>query len=146
MIYAGGLDSGLCCRRKFKEDHNMASKEARERKLKEIQEVAEGWGKMIAREAFPGGPGLDVSLIEMEELAATASKAMVRGAIETLTGDQAKRMSEEAPCPICGRLCGLHSRARPIKVRGGEATLEEPVGHCPTCRRDFFPSASGVES
>jgi len=57
----------------------MASKEARERKLKEIQEVAEGWGKMIAREAFPDGPGLDVSLIEMEELAATASKAMFAG-------------------------------------------------------------------
>ena len=29
----------------------MASKEARERKLKEIQEVAEGWGKIVAREA-----------------------------------------------------------------------------------------------
>jgi len=146
MIYAGGLDSGLCCRRKFKEDHDMASKETRERKLKEIQEVAEGWGKMIAREAFPDGPGLDVSLIEMEELAATASKAMVRGAIEALTSDQAKRMPEETPCPICGRACELHTQARPIKVRGGEATLEELVGHCPTCRRDFFPSASGIEN
>jgi hypothetical protein len=124
----------------------MSSTEAQCRKLRQIQEVAESWGKLLAREAFPGGPGLDVSLIEMEELAATASKAMVRGAIETLTGDQAKRMPEEAPCPICGRSCGLHSRARPIKVRGGEATLEEPVGHCATCRRDFFPSASGVES
>jgi len=123
----------------------MASKEARERKLKEIQEIAAGWGKMIAREAFPGGPGLDVSLVEMEELAATASKAMVRGAIETLTSDQAQRMPEEAPCPICGRVCGLRARARPIKVRGGEATLEELAGHCPTCRRDFFPFASGVE-
>ncbi len=58
MIYAGGLDSALYCRRKFKEDHNMASKEARERKLKEIQEIVEDWGKMITREAFPGGPGL----------------------------------------------------------------------------------------
>jgi hypothetical protein len=124
----------------------MSSTEAQCRKLRQIQEVAEGWGKLLAREAFPGGPGLDVSLIEMEEFVATASKAMVRGAIETLTGDQAKRMPEEAPCPICGRSCGLHSRARPIKVRGGEATLEEPVGHCATCRRDFFPSASGVES
>jgi hypothetical protein len=38
----------------------MASKEARERKLKEIQEIAEGWGRMISREAFPDGPGLDV--------------------------------------------------------------------------------------
>ncbi len=34
----------------------MTSKEAQERTLKEIQEIAEGWGKMIAREAFPNGP------------------------------------------------------------------------------------------
>ena len=53
----------------------MASKEARERKLKEIQEIAEGWGKMIAREAFPNGPGLDVTLADMEEYAVTASRA-----------------------------------------------------------------------
>jgi hypothetical protein len=33
----------------------MTSKEARERMLKEIQEIAEGWGKMISREAFPTG-------------------------------------------------------------------------------------------
>jgi hypothetical protein len=116
-----------------------------ESKVKEIGEIAASWGKLLAREAFPAGPGLDVSLAEMEELAATASKAMVRGAIETLTGDQAKLMPEEAPCPVCARLCPLHTRDRPIKVRGGEATLEELVGHCPTCRRDFFPSASGAE-
>jgi hypothetical protein len=64
---------------KFKEDRQMASKEARERKLKEIQEVAEGWGKMIAREAFPDGPGLDVTLTDMEEYAVAASRGLVKG-------------------------------------------------------------------
>lgn len=123
----------------------MSSTEAQRRKLRQIQEVAEGWGKLLAREAFPGGPGLDVSLTEMDELAAAASKAMIRGAIETLTGDQAEQLAKAIPCPTCGRLCGLQRRPRPIKVRGGEATLDEPVAHCPTCRRDFFPAASGVE-
>jgi len=123
----------------------MSSTEAQRRKLRQIQEVAEGWGKLLAREAFPGGPGLDVSLTEMEELAAAASKAMVRGAIETLTGDQAEQLPKEVPCPVCGRSCGLQRRPRPIKVRGGEATLDEPVAHCPTCRRDFFPATSDVE-
>ena len=123
----------------------MASTEAQRRKLQQIQEIAQGWGKLLAREAFPDGPGLDVSLFEMEELAAAASKALVRGAIETLTSDQTQQMPKEMPCPICGRMCGLQTRARPIKVRGGEATLPEPVGHCPACRRDFFPSASRVE-
>jgi hypothetical protein len=41
-------DFGSSYRRKFKEDHQMTNKEARERKLKEVQEIAVGWGKMIA--------------------------------------------------------------------------------------------------
>jgi len=145
MIYAGGLDSGVRCCHKFKEDHDMTSKEARERKLKEIQELAVGWGKIIAQEAFPGGPGLDVTLAEMEELAAAASHALVQGAVETMTGSQGEQFGGEAPCPTCGRVCPLMLEPRSMVVRGGNATLKEPVGHCPRCRRDFFPATAGVE-
>ena len=123
----------------------MASREARERKLKEIQEIAAGWGEIIAREAFPDGPGLDVTLADMEEFAIAASRALVKGAVETMTGAQGAQFGEEAPCPICGRLCPLGRESRPVVVRGGDAPLGEPVGHCPTCRRDFFPSAAGAE-
>jgi len=123
----------------------MASKEARERQLREIQEVAAGWGKIIAREAFPNGPGMDVTLADMEELAAAASRALVQGAVETMTGSQAEQFGQQAPCPACGRICPLTTASRPMVVRGGDATLNEPVGHCPTCRRDFFPAAAGVE-
>jgi hypothetical protein len=140
------LDSGTSGRRKFKEDHDMASKEARERRLKEIQEIAAGWGKIIARETFPNGPGLDVTLADMEELAIAASRALVKGAVETMTGSQGEQFGKEAPCPICGRMCPLETTPRPMIVRGGDATLSEPVGHCPTCRRDFFPAATGVEN
>ncbi len=66
----------------------MASKEARERKLKEIQKVAEGWGRMIAREAFPNGPGLDVTLADMEEYTVAASRALVKGAVEAMFATQ----------------------------------------------------------
>jgi len=123
----------------------MASMEARERKLKEIQEIAEGWGKIIAREAFPDGPGLDVSLADMEEYAIAGSRALVKGAVETMSGAQGEQFGKEAPCPACGKVCALERVSRPVVVRGGGATLDEPVGHCPTCRRDFFPSAAGVE-
>lgn len=123
----------------------MASKEARERKLKEIQEIAEGWGKMIAREAFPDGPGLDVTLAEMEEYAVAASRALVKGAVESMATTQGEQLGEEAACPTCGEMCPLKRKSRPVVVRGGEADLEEPAGHCPRCRRDFFPSASGIE-
>ena len=123
----------------------MASKEARERKLKEIQEIAAGWGKIIAREAFPDGPGLDVTLADMEEFAIAASRALVQGAVEAMTATQGEQFGDEAPCPACGKVCPLEAVPRPVGVRGGEATLNEPVGHCPTCRRDFFPSAAGAE-
>lgn len=122
----------------------MASGELSADKVKEIEEIAAGWGELLAREAFPGGPGLEVSLADMEEVAVRASRAMVRGAVEAMAGDQADHLAGEAPCPACGRACPLQPRPRPLTVRGGTATLEEPVGHCPTCRRDFFPSASGV--
>ena len=123
----------------------MASKEARERRLKEIQEIAEGWGKIIAREAFPNGPGLDVTLADMEEFAIAASRGLVRGAVETMTGAQGEQLGEEAPCPTCGKVCELQRVPRPVVVRGGNATLDEPMGHCSRCRRDFFPSAARAE-
>ncbi len=123
----------------------MASKEARERRLKEIQEIAAGWGKIIAQEAFPNGPGMDVSLADMEELAMAASRALVKGTVEAMTGSQGEQFGQEASCPVCGKMCSLKTVPRSMVVRGGDATLNEPVGHCSRCRRDFFPAAAGVE-
>ena len=119
----------------------MATKVLSERKLKEIEEIAEGWGKLLAREAFAEGPGLDVSLADMEDIVARAGKAIVRGAVETMTADQAQLLGHQAACPCCGKMCELKRKIRPIAARGGGVNLNEPVGHCSTCRRDFFPSA-----
>jgi len=124
----------------------MSSKELSERKRQEIKEIARGWGELLAREAFPEGPGLDVTLADMEEIAVMASKAVVEGAVETMSGEQSDAVGQQTPCPACGRVCQLERKPRPVVVRGGTAILDEPVGHCPTCRRDFFPSASGVEA
>lgn len=124
----------------------MASTKTEERRLKEIEELARGWGELIARQAFPDGPGLNVSLGEMEEIAAAASRALVGGAVETMTGEQGVRLGKEHPCPMCGKPCELGQKPRTIAVRGGTATLAEPVAHCSTCRRDFFPSATSIEN
>ena len=42
------LDSLDC--QEFKDKHDMATKALSERKLKEIEELAAGWGKLLARE------------------------------------------------------------------------------------------------
>lgn len=140
----GGDFAGPCgC--KSKEGLKMADEKRSERKRREIEELARGWGKLLAREAFPDGVGLDVDLFMMEEVAVTAAKSLVRGAIETMTDDQTQTLGTGDICPGCGQECQLEFRSRPIQVRGGPAELKEPVAHCSTCRRDFFPSTSRAE-
>lgn len=124
----------------------MASKQLSEQRRGEIEELSQGWGKLLAREMFPDGVGLDVDLFMMEEIAVNAAKALVRGAVETMSGDQVETLGAEHPCPGCGKQCRLDHRIRAVQVRGGTADLKEPVAHCSTCRRDFFPSASDTQA
>jgi hypothetical protein len=119
----------------------MTSKKLSDRKIQEIEEAARQWGKLLAREAFPGGPDLSMTLSDMEEVAMRAARALVGSAVETAAGEQAASFGEAADCPGCGRSTPLERRSREVTIRGGTAQLEEPVGHCSTCRRDFFPSA-----
>ena len=143
MLSTIDFAEALSC--KSKEGQDMSEQTRLERKRQEIEELARGWGKLLARESFPEGVGLDVDLFMMEEIAVTAAKNLVRGAIETMADDQTQTLGSEHICPGCGRACQLECRSRPIQVRGGPAELKEPVAHCPTCRRDFFPSASRAE-
>ena len=123
----------------------MTSKEDRERKLKEIQEVAEGWGKMIAREAFPDGPGLDVTLADMEEYAVAASRALVKGAVESMTAAQGGATGRR------GSLPDLWQDVPPEEEieAGGRAGWRSPSGGTggplPDMSPGFFPSAFGIE-
>jgi hypothetical protein len=122
----------------------MASTELSDAKLRELRELAAGWGKLLAQEAFPDKPGLDVTLADMEEVAAVAAQAIVAGAVETMAEEQAQTLGPQQRCPTCGRLCDVRRESRAVAVRGGRAELDEPVAHCSTCRRDFFPSTSRV--
>lgn len=124
----------------------MSNAKLAERRIKEIEELARSWGKSLARNAFPDGPGLDVCLTDMEDIVLAASKALVGGALEEMIQHQGAKLGKECPCPTCGELCDVKQKRRTVNVRGGKASHEEPVGHCSTCRRDFFPSASCVEN
>jgi hypothetical protein len=46
-----------------------------------------------------------------------------------------------ALCPKCRNRCELIPRGREVKSVDGDIALQEMVGHCPCCRRDFFPNA-----
>ena len=48
---------------------------------------------------------------------------------------------EHAGCPDCGTRCRIHSARRKVQSMDGPLQQLEPKAHCPSCRRDFFPSA-----
>jgi hypothetical protein len=108
-----------------------------------IKQLAKEWGKIVGRRVYgQAGPGLDVDFDQMEQIAAAATAGLVEGTLEHLAEQQARHLPDELPCPTCRRSCPVERRPRAVVARGATVTLQEPVAHCPTCRRDFFPPAN----
>jgi hypothetical protein len=108
--------------------------------LQEIRDLAAQWGKIVARRAFgEQGPGTDVDLTAMEEVALAAAAGLTAGTLTTLLEQQALVLGQQQACPACGHLCPVRREPRPLDVRGGSLQLSEPICSCPDCRRDFFP-------
>jgi hypothetical protein len=118
----------------------MPKRKLSSEQLAAIKDLAKQWGQIVARRAYgEGGPGLDVDFDEMELIAAAATAGLVEGTLEQLTHSQAQQLPDELPCPTCQKLCPVQKRSRQVVARGATITLQEPVAHCPACRRDFFP-------
>jgi len=118
----------------------MARRTFTPEELQELRDLAARWGKIIARRAFgDGGPGLDVDLDAMEQIARAAATGLTEGTLQTLLEQQADALGQQQPCPACGRLCAVHREPRSLQVQDAALQPSEPVGHCPDCRRDFFP-------
>ena len=108
--------------------------------LQELRDLAARWGQIVARHAFGAdGPGTDVDLDAMEQVAAAAAAGLTEGTLATLLEQQARRLGAEQPCPGCGRPCPVRREGRPLNARAGPVRHSEPACHCPDCRRDFFP-------
>jgi hypothetical protein len=124
----------------------MGSRKLTPEDLEQITKLAKNWGKIVVRQAFgDDGPGLDVDLSQMEDVAVAAARGLTAGALEEATSQQGRLLGSQQPCPQCGHLCGVTVQERPVVVRGGTFEQQEPVCYCPTCRRAFFPSAFAAE-
>lgn len=86
----------------------------------------------------------DVRFNEMESAGHQLGRAVAQVATERLALSRAQRLEGPQPCPTCGRSCQLRHRDRGLTTVDGPIDLHEAVCHCPTCRRDFFPSASST--
>jgi hypothetical protein len=111
--------------------------------LQEIRDLAQGWGKIVARRAFgDSGPGLDVDFDMMEQIARAAATGLTEGALATALEQQTQALGEQQPCPACGAPCPVRRAPRALATPGASVTHSEPVCHCPAGRRDFFPPAN----
>ena len=125
----------------------MATRRLSPEELQAVSRLAKQWGKIVVKQAFgEQGPGLDVDFAQMEEVAGAAAEGLTEGALEAATAQQGQFMGEKQPCPQCGQLCTVGSEERRLHAKGGVVFLREPKCYCPTCRRAFFPSASGFEA
>jgi hypothetical protein len=107
----------------------------------ELRDLAQDWGKVIARRAFgETGPPDDVAFDTFEQIAVDAAQALTQGTIEQFLRHDTQRLGPVQPCPQCGRDCPVRTEPRDVVVRGATVHYDEPVCHCPACRRDFFPS------
>lgn len=128
----------------------MPSHRLTDEKRRDLVEFAKGWGRIAADNAYgPEGPGLDVDLAGLEEIAVELQQALLDGFCEATTQRQAGRLPETLPCPDCGRECPAKppdetKAPRSMNLRGGSFELAEPRCYCRSCRRSFFPSANRV--
>ena len=84
----------------------------------------------------------DVPFREMEAAGHELGLAIAQVTTERLSLARAERLTGAQPCPTCGKRCPLDHKQRDLTTGDGPIRLREPVCHCSTCRRDFFPSAS----
>jgi hypothetical protein len=123
----------------------MPSHQLSPNELQEIQNFAAQWGKIIARRAFGDqGPGAQVDFQAMEDIARAAAAGLAQGTLAVLLAQQADTLAAEQPCPDCGRLRTVRRQERTLIFHGGQLTQGEPMGHCPDCRRDFFPPTASA--
>src|SRR5271157_3764464 len=59
-------------------------------------------------------------------------------------GEISAQASSSAKCPECGTRCELGRKKRRVTSIDGPLVVEEPVGHCPVCRRGFFPPSGNL--
>lgn len=106
--------------------------------LAKMQEL----GRMISAETYgEGGPPVELTWNEIEELGHEIGKLTATEFDQTVQRQQAERYDTEHACPQCGKECHPSVKHRDLTTRDGTADLSEPEFQCVACERSFFPSA-----
>lgn len=121
-------------------DKSVLSPEARQ-KFDELVAL------IVAEEYGPSGPPVETTFSEIEHFGHQAGQLMARAVNTYATAEHADHF-REASCPVCGTqgeaAPAEAAKTRPLQTEDGPIPLAEPTFHCPSCARDFFPSANGT--
>jgi hypothetical protein len=101
--------------------------------LREAAEVSVALDR--ANGTIVGVPHDSVLDARAHELGQQLSRQIQARQMGTLTAPAAP----SAKCPACGARCETDRKTRRVTSIDGALTIEELVGHCPACRRDFVP-------
>jgi hypothetical protein len=77
----------------------------------------------------------------IENAAHEVGQELSRRVQERMLNEVVAEQPSVAKCPACGMRCSLTTKRRTVLSGDGRISLQEQVGHCPVCRRDFFPAA-----
>ena len=108
-------------------------KEKLDQLLREEAEVAVALDQ--ADGTIVGVPHYSVIEARAHQLGQQLSRQIQARQMGQITAGAATR----AKCPACGTRCETVPKRRPVTSIDGHMSVEEPEGHCPVCRRDFFP-------
>jgi|LakMenE01Jun11ns_1017448.scaffolds.fasta_scaffold9686984_1 hypothetical protein len=111
--------------------------------LAKIQEL----GRFLSSQTYgPGGPPIELTWAEIEDLGHELGKLTATEFDQTIQRQQAEKFDASRACPTCGKPCGPTVKHRDLTTRDGTADLAEPLFHCVSCERSFFPSAGLVRT
>src|SRR5262245_4695023 len=118
----------------------MPRRQLTPQQLQELRAFASQWGKIIARRAFgDAGPGLDVDLDAMEQLAQAAAAGLTEGTLQTCLEQQAQALGAEQPCPACGQPCPSSARRAPSPSAAGGSSRASRSATAPPAGGIFSP-------
>ena len=102
---------------------------------------------LLAKQRFgEDGPPLETTFAQIEQFGHQAGQMVARAVDAHLAKQHAEHFEDEQPCPSCAEKCPSKESPHELSLQtsDGDVPLHEPTYYCPSCRRDFFPSAAHV--
>lgn len=128
----------------------MAHVKKRSPKVEQVRPFIETVAKNLVNQLYgPDGPPWGTTLTDIEEMLLQVREILTTQMLDSAITRQAQTLTQQPQdaraCPGCQQVLDCKdANPRIVQTRVGEAEWTEPEGHCPRCRRAFFPSVQGV--